>query len=66
MDEKRTKIARGLIGEAKKAADDYHGDKYWDLLHERQQLLLKMMVIILDEMIPKETREVTVKEKKVG
>jgi hypothetical protein len=63
MDEKKAKIAKQLIGQAREFGEDFHGEQYWDLLHERQQLLLKMMVIVVDEMLPKDT---TMKEKKVG
>ena len=63
MDAKREKLIRQLIGEAQEAGEDYHGDKYWDLLHDRQQILLKMMVVVLDEMLPKNA---VVKEKKAG
>jgi hypothetical protein len=45
----RTDRLKKLLVLARKAQEDYHGERYWDVLQENQQLMIKMLSTVLEE-----------------
>ena len=60
MTERKERLKKLLLL-ARKAGEDYHGDRYWDTFQENQQLIIKMLATVLEEWY----REEVDKEKKV-